>query len=298
MKKPRDFTARARAEADHPSPATHADLWEAGTGTNAVVQRNLTTALTGGSAAREVKLAALKPDPNQPRKTIDPASLEDLANSIRENGVLQPITVTWSEGQQCYIVLTGQRRYEAARLIGLYSIPAIIRPVDFDERQRLQQQLVENIQREGIPPIEEARAVHAMMESLELSTREAAKKLGKPQTYVAELRQVLRLGDQLLAKAQPLSKRTLIEISRAPASEYEALVAAALSSDHPFRAAERNRTNRTKSNVFQARYRVAGLQGSVTVTLPQASATRKEVVDLLARLVQQLMSEESDSEAA
>ena len=192
MNKNVDFTEGLRQESQH--PVSKSDLWQGAAPADSVVQRHLTTPLSDGAAAREIKLSAVRPDPNQPRKKMDPQRLEELADSIRENGVLQPITVTWSDADRCYLIVTGQRRYEAAKRAGIPSIPAIIRPATYDESARLQQQLVENIQREGIPPIDEARAVKTLMESFSLSQRAVARKLGKPQTYIAELFQILRIG--------------------------------------------------------------------------------------------------------
>ena len=105
--------------------------------------RDITGPIAG--MAREIDIEHIKPDPNQPRKTINKKSLENLAASIRVHGVLQPITVYRSDEANAFLLLVGQRRLAAAQLAKLKRIPCIIRPDAMDESQRLQQQLVENI---------------------------------------------------------------------------------------------------------------------------------------------------------
>lgn len=298
MSTKKDFIHDLRTEAQQPMPVTKTDLWEATTGTNAVVQRTMTAPLAGGAAAREVKLSAIRPDPNQPRRTMDPQGLQDLADSIRENGVLQPITVTWSETDHVYLIVTGQRRYAAAQIAGLDAVPAVIRPVDYDERQRLQQQLVENIQREGIPPIEESRAIQNLMDTMELSQRAVAKRLGKPQTYVAELLQILRIPGPLLDRGKDLPKQSLVQISRvSDAQEQDALLASALSSDAPFRAARQERSARNpKARLvyYKRTFSVEGFPGSVAVVLERHpdEVTRDYLVRFLAAVSRSVIEEE------
>lgn len=295
-----DFIQDLREESKRPMPVSKTDLWEATTGTNAVVQRTLTAPLAGGAAAREIKLSAIRPDPNQPRRTMDPQSLQDLADSIRENGVLQPITVTWSESERVYLIVTGQRRYAASKIAGLESIPAVIRPIDYDERQRLQQQLVENIQREGIPPIEEATAIQHLMDTFELSQRAVAKRLGKPQTYVAELLQILRIPETLRNRAKGLPKQSLVQVSRvSDPQEQDALLSTALSSDAPYRTAKQERFARhPKARLvhFKRTLTVEGVPGTVTVDLEKHpnDVTADDLIDLLSAVTRRLMDEKRD----
>ncbi len=295
-----DFIQDLREESKHPMPVSKTDPWETTTGTNAVVQRTLTAPLAGGAAAREIKLGAIRSDPNQPRRTMDPQALQDLAESIRENGVLQPITVTWSEADRVYLIVTGERRYAAAKIAGLDSIPAVIRPIDYDERQRLQQQLVENIQREGIPPIEEATAILHLMETFELSQRAVAKRLGKPQTYVAELLQILRIPEALRNRARGLPKQSLVQISRVPdPQEQGELLSAAISSEAPYRVARQERSSRhAKDHVprFKRTFDAESLPGSVTVILEKhpKDVTVGDVIELLSAVTRRLTEQNRD----
>src|SRR5262245_21922104 len=134
--------------------------------------RDITKPIAG--LAREVALDHIDEDLNQPRKTMYKQSLEELAQSIKENGVLQPITLSHTEATDRYTIVAGHRRVAAARIAGLTTVPAIIKPEGYNEQRRLQEQLVENLQRENIPPIEEAQALQTFMETTGLSLRKAA----------------------------------------------------------------------------------------------------------------------------
>ena len=138
--------------------------------------------------AYEVDLDHIEPDPGQPRKTFHEDELNQLAASIRENGLLQPILVNRTEDPSKYRIITGERRYRAALLAGLRTVPCLEMPRDFDPELIDQLQLVENIQRADLRPLEAAEAIEAYMARHDLSQRVAARRLGKPLSFVAELR--------------------------------------------------------------------------------------------------------------
>lgn len=223
--------------------------------------------------ARLIPVDQVEPDPRQPRQTMDQDALRDLADSIRENGVLQPITVRWLPSARFYRVITGHRRTAAARLARLDLIPAIVQPENYDERRTLQRQLVENIQREGIPPIEEARALQALIDEESLSQREVAKRLGKQVIYVNELLTILKIDSQLLAKALRLPKRALVEIGRSKNRlDQERLLAAALSSGSPHTEVRRARHTKRKAMLPRSirSFRVDELRATVTVSFAKS----------------------------
>jgi ParB-like partition proteins len=247
--------------------------------------------------ARLVPLAQVEPDPMQPRQTMDKEALKDLADSIRENGVLQPITVHWNSGSKVYRVITGHRRTAAAKLAKLDTIPAIVQPENYDERRTLQHQLVENIQREGIPPIEEARALQALIDTQGISQREVAKRLGKQVIYVNELLTILKIEPPILAKAAHLPKRVLVEIGRGKSkTDQERLLAAALSSASPHTEVKRAREVKKRATLPRSvrTFRVDSLKATVTVAFAKSDddVTPEDLVEALTKVVQQLASEE------
>ena len=181
--------------------------------------------------AYDVVIAHIEPDPEQPRKHFEQEELENLAASIRENGLLQPILVYRSEDPTKYRIIAGERRYRAARLAGLKTVPCLEMPKDFDRNLIDQLQLVENIQRADLQPLEAAEAVEAYLKRHGLTQKEAAERLGKPASFLAELLAIRRIPKNLLAhaKAATLSKQTLVEIGRATGSEQIRLFESAVS---------------------------------------------------------------------
>ena len=137
----------------------------------------------------EVPIDHVSGNPDQPRKTFDNNSLEELSNSIREKGVIQPILVEKSGSS--YIIIAGERRYRASRLAGLETVPVIVR--NFTENEKLEIALIENIQRENLNPIEEALAYHDLMDKANLSQEEVAAKVGKNRSTVANSLRLLKL---------------------------------------------------------------------------------------------------------
>jgi ParB family chromosome partitioning protein len=114
--------------------------------------------------AREIALDRIEPDPDQPRRTFDPERLEELAASIRQQGVLQPIAVRYDATRDRYVIIHGERRWRAAQLAGLPTIPAIVRQVS--DEQRLIQQLMENILREDLNALDRAAALRRLKQQL------------------------------------------------------------------------------------------------------------------------------------
>ena len=137
-----------------------------------------------------VKLSELRSNPYQPRKVFDEEALEELAVSIKENGVFQPIIV--KKSIRGYEIIAGERRVKASIKAGLETIPAIVR--DFTDEEMQQIALLENIQRENLNAIEEANAYKAMIEALGITQEELSKKLGKSRSHVTNMIGLLRLS--------------------------------------------------------------------------------------------------------
>jgi len=147
-----------------------------------------------GSAIREIDLLAIRPNPEQPRHRFSEKKIEELAASIKEQGLLQPIIVKEAPGG--YELVCGERRAKAARRCGLKKIPAIVR--ELAEDKLLEWALVENIQREDLNPIEEAEAYARLAEQRELSHDEIAKRVGKDRSTIANTIRLLRLPREVL----------------------------------------------------------------------------------------------------
>lgn len=162
-----------------------------------------------------VNLNEIRENPYQPRKEFDREALEGLAQSIQENGVLQPIILRQSSAKG-YEIVAGERRVRASRLAGLETIPAIIR--ELDEDQMLELAILENLQREDLTILEEAEAYKSMMDKLDLTQAEVAKRLGKSRPHVTNTIRLLKLPTEVkkMIQAGQLSSgqsRTLLGLT-------------------------------------------------------------------------------------
>ena len=142
----------------------------------------------------EMKINEVEPNRNQPRKSFDEEKISELANSIKEHGVLQPIIVTKKEDY--YQIIAGERRWRASKLAGLKTIPTIVR--DYDEKKTREVALIENIQRENLNPIEVARALKELMEEHHLTQEELSKTLGKSRSSIANTVRILNLDERVI----------------------------------------------------------------------------------------------------
>lgn len=158
---------------------------------------NIKKVETGGSSSiSELPLDAIYPNPDQPRADFDAETLEELASSIRHIGLVQPITVREDgKGEGKYIIISGERRYRAARLIELETIPAYIRTVDDD--QVVEMALIENIQREDLNAIEIALTFSKLIDADGLTQEELATRVGKKRATVANYLRLLKLPAQI-----------------------------------------------------------------------------------------------------
>ena len=141
-----------------------------------------------------IPIEKLIPNPNQPRKHFDTAELAELADSIRQQGIIQPV-IAEDAGDGGYIIIAGERRTRAAKLAGLKEIPAILRK--YSEEKRMVVSLIENIQRSNLNPIEEAEAYRQLMEAEHLSQDEAAVRVGKNRATVANTLRLLKLSKEM-----------------------------------------------------------------------------------------------------
>jgi len=147
------------------------------------------------SIVKLVSIEDLVPNPDQPRKTFTQESLDDLAESIRRHGLLQPLLVHQEKSGK-YIIIAGERRYRAAQIAGLEQLPVIVRNQD-DENHRIELSLVENIQREDLDPIEEAQAYAKLMEITGATQEGVAEMVGKSRVAVANTLRLLKLPEDM-----------------------------------------------------------------------------------------------------
>ena len=143
---------------------------------------------------RALELGQIDPNPFQPRKSMDPAGLEELRDSISNHGVLQPIVVRRNADR--YQIVSGERRWRATRLAGLERIPAVVRD-DVSDHDMLELALVENVQRRDLDPLERARGFRALMDALQITQEKVAEKVGLKRATVANHLRLLELPERV-----------------------------------------------------------------------------------------------------
>jgi ParB family chromosome partitioning protein len=162
-----------------------------GRGLEALISQDLRESVAETERVKELELDRVDPNPHQPRATFDPEHLKELAESIKQHGVLQPVVVR--RAGERYELILGERRLRAARMAGRTSIPAIVR--DAGDAESLKYALMENLQREDLNPIEEAAGYNMLREEFSLSAREIADIIGKDRSTVANTLRLLNLPE-------------------------------------------------------------------------------------------------------
>lgn len=160
---------------------------------------------------KEIEIGLIDRNPNQPRKNFDEDALKELAESIKNHGVIQPIIVKEEKGR--YTIIAGERRWRASRIVGLKTIPCYIK--NYSEREISEIAIIENLQREDLNPIESARAIKSLIEQYSLTQEEVADKIGKSRPSVANTLRLLTLPEQIVA---------LVEANKLSAGHAKALL--------------------------------------------------------------------------
>ena len=163
-----------------------------GKGLDALIPGDYQTEPAGNSLF--IPVGQIFPNPSQPRMEMDDVSLEELANSIREHGIIQPLILTKDDGDDHYTLIAGERRLRAARLVGLESVPAVVRQAS--EQERLELALIENIQRENLSPLESAQAFLMLQEEFGLTQDQVAERVGKSRVAITNTIRLLKLPQE------------------------------------------------------------------------------------------------------
>lgn len=148
-----------------------------------------------GSGVEYVKISLVEPNPEQPRKTFNEDELQELTDSIKQHGVIQPILVQDKKDKDHYMIIAGERRWRASRLAGLKEVPVIIR--DYTPKEILEISLIENLQRKDINTIEEAVAYRRLMMEFKMTQDEIAERVSKSRTAITNTIRLLKLTDQV-----------------------------------------------------------------------------------------------------
>jgi ParB family chromosome partitioning protein len=220
----------------------------------------------GGDHFREVELDLIKPNSEQPRSRFTEAALEELAQSIRENGIIQPVVLRRSGNG--YELVAGERRWRAAQRAGLRKIPAVVREVADDKT--LEFALIENIQRQELNPIEEARAYKKLIETFDLTQEKLAERVGKDRVLIANHLRLLKL---------PADIQKLIEEEKLTAGHGRAILSIVEISEQRRLAREVIDRSLSVREAERIAKRINGLGGKFT---PAKSVTKESNANIVA----------------
>jgi ParB family transcriptional regulator, chromosome partitioning protein len=173
------------------------------------------TSYSGAAVGRMIRVDQIRPNPEQPRKAL--GDLRELTESIREKGVLEPLLVRFVPREDCYYIISGERRYHAARAAGLNEVPAIEKMAD--DAETLEIALIENMQRKDLTPFEEADGLHQLAEKFDYTHEDVAKKIGRARSSVSETLMLRNIPEHIRKKCIEhgiLSKSVLLQIAKQP----------------------------------------------------------------------------------
>ena len=160
------------------------------------VDNSLDEKLADSSGKTLVRLSKIEPNPDQPRREFEIEALSELADSISRNGLIQPIIVRPGANEGYFTIIAGERRWRASKMAGLIEIPVII--MDIDDKKSAELALIENIQREDLNPIEEAKAYRLLINEYDLTQSEVAEQVGKSRVTVTNALRILELPEEIL----------------------------------------------------------------------------------------------------
>ncbi|MEY8441888.1 ParB/RepB/Spo0J family partition protein [Lactobacillaceae bacterium 24-114] len=167
-----------------------------GRGIEALFEENSFDEVGANETIQEIELSLIRPNPYQPRRTFEPKALKELAASIAESGVFQPVILRQPDSKlDRYELISGERRFRASKLADQKTIPAIVRTMSDEETMEIA--VLENLQREDLTPLEEAQAYQTLMEKLSLTQAQVAGRLGKSRPYIANYLRLLGLPDDI-----------------------------------------------------------------------------------------------------
>ncbi|MGB8494518.1 MAG: ParB/RepB/Spo0J family partition protein [Candidatus Acidiferrum sp.] len=261
------------------------------------------TSYSGATIGRMLPVEQIRPNPEQPRKAL--GDLRELADSIRQKGVLEPLLVRFVPREDCYYIISGERRYHAARAAGLREVPCIEKSAD--EAETLEISLIENIQRKDLTPFEEADGLQRLAEQFDYSHEELAKKLGKARSSVSETLSLRNIPESLRKKCVEngvTTKSLLLQIARQPTERkmlelFARILQSGLTRDEARRVRSDEKDGPQKPQPFIFQYEPENEAFRFRLQFKKSHVSRDELIRTLREILAQLEgTSQADSSAA
>jgi ParB family transcriptional regulator, chromosome partitioning protein len=257
------------------------------------------TSYSGAAVGRMIRVDHIRPNPDQPRKAL--GDLSELSQSIREKGVLEPLLVRYVPREDCYYIISGERRYHAARAAGLREVPCIEKMAD--DAETLEIALVENIQRKDLTPFEEADGLYRLCAQFEYTHEDLAKKIGRARSSVTETLSLRNIPEPLRKKCIEqgvISKSLLLQIARQPTEKkmiemFQRILQGGLTRDEARRERREEQAGPQRPQPFNFHFEPQDGSFKFRIQFKKSHVSRDELIATLREILSQL--EGSSSEA-
>jgi ParB family transcriptional regulator, chromosome partitioning protein len=262
------------------------------------------TSYSGAAVGRMIRVDEIRPNPEQPRKAL--GDLRELTESVREKGVLEPLLVRFIASEGCFYIISGERRYHAARAAGLREVPCIEKSAD--DAETLEIALIENIQRKDLTAFEEADGLHRLATQFEYTHEDMAKKIGRARSSVTETLSLRNIPESLRKKCIETgvtSKSLLLQIARQPTEKKMAemlhrILQGGLTRDEARRERREEQAGPQRPQPFIFHFEPQNDAFKFRIQFKKSHVSRDELISTLREILSQLegSSSEADSTAA
>ncbi len=249
---------------------------------------------SGASIGRMIPIEKVRPNPDQPRKAL--GDLRELADSIREKGVLEPLLVRYVPREDAYYIISGERRYHASRAAGLHEVPCIEKIAD--DAETLELALIENLQRKDLTPFEEADGLHRLAEQFDYTHDDIAKKIGRARSSVTEalsLRGIPDLIRRICIEKGVVSRSLLLQVARQSNEKrmremVQRIVEGGLTRDEARRARKEENAAEPRPRPFLFDFRPEDDSYHLRIQFRKSQVSREEIAAILRAVVRQIES--------
>jgi ParB family chromosome partitioning protein len=259
------------------------------------------TSFSGAAVGRMIRLDQIRPNPEQPRKAL--GDLGELTDSVRAKGVLEPLLVRFVPSEGCFYIISGERRYHAARAAGLREVPCIEKTAD--EAETLEIGLIENIQRKDLTPFEEADGLHRLATQFEYTHEDIAKKIGRARSSVTETLSLRNIPEMLRKKCVEhgiSSKSLLLQIARQPTEKkmvemFQRILQGGLTRDEARRERREDRAGPQRPQPFIFHFEPQNESFKFRIQFKKSHVSRDELIITLREILSQLEGADSHSDS-
>jgi len=257
------------------------------------------TSFSGAAVGRMIPVDKIRPNPDQPRKAL--GELRELTDSIKEKGVLEPLLVRFMPRDDCYHIISGERRYHASRAAGLREVPCIEKIAD--DAETLELALIENLQRKDLTPFEEADGLQRLAEQFDYTHDDIAKKIAKARSSVTETMSLRVIPEAVRKECTELgivSKSLLLQVARQPnerkmLESVHRIAQGGLTRDEARRERQEEKNAGPRPQPFIFNYRPENESFRLRIQFRKSNVSRDELIDTLRGLLEALEQDQRNS---